>query len=505
MLASKCKQSLPALRFPALGAVSCRLESLPPFWIAFALTLTETVGAGILALPIALAGVGPLPGVVILVVLGIVNVLTIVAMAEAVARSGAIAADDAFLGRIVRSYLGRAASLTLSVGLIVECVLTLWPFYIGLATTLADATSIPAPVWVAFVFFVGLYYLRRKTLNATVISALIVGVVNIGLILALSLLALTHLKLANLLYVNVPFLNGRPFDSSILRLIFGVVLLAYFGHLSVGNCARVVLHRDPSARSLVLGAAAAQVVALGLYCLWTLAVGGAVAPQTMANQQGTALVPLVTEIGPVAQVLGSLLAVLGMGMGTIHSSLPLFNLVREHLPTRPGRWARRLLGKRGRFLLSASPITIVFLLVEWMLLTGKGSFAEPLGFLGVIVISLLGGIFPMLLLTASRRKGQVASSLVLRILGHPMPATSIYLLYLSNLFLHGLILWENPMQRVVALAVGVMMLSVTIVLVRRRNILPQRHTCTKAPRHETPFVPWLLRGESSPIIQEFRQ
>lgn len=505
MLASECKRPPPAPRLPALGDVSCRLESLPPFWIAFALTLTETVGAGILALPIALAGVGPLPGVVILVVLGIVNVLTIVAMAEAVARSGAIIADDAFLGRIVRSYLGRAAALILSVGLIVECVLTLWPYYIGLATTLADATSIPAPVWVALVFFVGLYYLRRKTLNATVISALVIGAVNIGLILTLSLLALTHLKPENLLYVNVPFLGGRPFDSSILRLIFGVVLLAYFGHLSVGNCARVVLRRDPSARSLILGAAAAQVVALGLYCLWTLAIGGAVAPQTMAGQQGTALAPLVAEIGPVVQVLGSLLAVLGMGMGTIHSSLPLFNLVQEHLPTRPRRWARRLLVERGRFLLSASPVMIVFLLVEWMLLTGKGSFAEPLGFLGVIVISLLGGIFPMLLLTASRRKGQVASSLVFRILGHPVPATGIYLLYLANLFLHGLVLWENPLQRAMALAVGVMMLSVTIVLVRRMNTLPHRHQGTKAPRHEKPFVPWCLRGESSPIVHQVRQ
>jgi amino acid permease len=456
-----------------LGVVSWRLESLPPFWTAFALTLTETVGVGILALPIALAGVGPLPGVAILAVLGIVNVLTIVAMAEAVARSGAIAADDAFLGRVVRSYLGRAAALILSVGLIVECVLTLWPFYIGLASTLADATSIPAPLWVALVFAVGLYYLRRKTLNAAVGSALIIGAINIGLILILSLLSLAHLKPANLLYVNVPFVGGRPFDASILRLLFGVVLLAYFGHLSVGNCARVVLRRDPSARSLILGAAAAQIVALGLYCLWTLAVGGAVAPGAMAGQQGTALVPLVAEIGPVVQVLGSLLAVLGMGMGTIHSSLPLFNLVQEHLPSSPRPWARRLLGERGRFLLSASPVMFVFLLVEWMLLTGRGSFAEPLGFLGVIVISLLGGIYPMLLLVASRCRRQGRPGLVLRILGHPLPATGIYVLYLGNLFLHGLLLWEDPLQRAVALAVGVMMLAVTLVLLRRR-ILARR-------------------------------
>jgi hypothetical protein len=47
-----------------------RLESLSPFWTAFSLTLTETAGAGILALPIALAGVRPLPGLFILLILG---------------------------------------------------------------------------------------------------------------------------------------------------------------------------------------------------------------------------------------------------------------------------------------------------------------------------------------------------------------------------------------------------------------------------------------------------
>src|SRR5713101_3102487 len=63
--------------------LSAWLEHLPPFWTAYALTFTQIVGASILALPIALAGLGPLPGVVILVVIGLINVLTIAAMAEA--------------------------------------------------------------------------------------------------------------------------------------------------------------------------------------------------------------------------------------------------------------------------------------------------------------------------------------------------------------------------------------------------------------------------------------
>jgi hypothetical protein len=57
----------------AWSALANRLEDLPPFWTAYSLTLTETVGATVLALPIAVAAIGPLPGVAILVVLGLVT------------------------------------------------------------------------------------------------------------------------------------------------------------------------------------------------------------------------------------------------------------------------------------------------------------------------------------------------------------------------------------------------------------------------------------------------
>src|SRR5260221_13281440 len=64
------------------------LEHLPPFWTAYALTFTEIVGASILALPIALAGVGPLAGGVFLFVIGGINVLTSPSAAEALTRRG---------------------------------------------------------------------------------------------------------------------------------------------------------------------------------------------------------------------------------------------------------------------------------------------------------------------------------------------------------------------------------------------------------------------------------
>ena len=671
------------------------LENLPPFWTAYALTLTQTVGATILALPIAVAGIGPLAGVVIMVVLGVINVLTIAFTSEAVARSGTIRYGSGFIGKVVEDYLGRAGSLVLTLGTFALAFLGLQVLYIGFASALEGATRVPSVVWVALLFLAGLYFLRRESLSATVASALVVGAVNVVLVVVLSLVAFTHLRPENFFHVDVPLLGGRALEPAILGLVFGVILAAYFGHLAVSTCARVVLRRDPSARSLIRGTAAAQVTTVFLFCLFVLAVNGAIAPQVLADERGTALDPLAAEVGPIVYLLGSVLVVLGMGMGTIHGTLVLFNLVRERLPSlaRPvvvlprrrgvllfrervrgvastsdlrlglvylglggdkarfrldaqldgdlrrvetaatGRWevlgekgdpalldwlpelrdrgnhlalevidadqqrvrvqvtssmrpayedtrdtvglsmvdvfalpdsqaelvgwmtrrgkvslaeaarytgqdegaARalmeelekrglvaeqvgpegepsyeaRLATRRGRqgsaqlwqaldegnaspsgtettrssrvsgvsrlfrrlssskygaFVLGVSPVAAAFLLAEGLLLTGSGSFTGLLGLSGVLVVPLLGGIFPVLLLVASRRKGERVPEAVHRFLSNPVLLGSIYVLFLASIFLHGLVIWSDPLQRGLALLVGVMVLGITLAM-----------------------------------------
>jgi hypothetical protein len=682
------------------AAVGARLDALSPFWTAFALTLTETVGAGILALPIAVAGVGPIAGVAILIVLGVVSVITIGSMAESVARSGTMRYGTAFLGRAVADYLGGLGAAVLSAGVAAICVLALLAYYVGFSSVLAAATHLRPEVWTAVLFLIGLFFVSRKSLNSTVASAVVIGAINIGLIVVLSLLSLPHLRADNFAYVNFPFLAGRPLEPGLLQVIFGVILAAYFGHLSISNCAHVVLRRDPSASSLVRGGMAAQVVTMLLYSGWVLVVNGLVPPQTLARQSGTALGPLSEQVGPLVLVLGSIFAVLGMGMGSVHFTLGLYNLVGERLPTRrshtllmqrqrsrlvlqprgknlprasveycglegnrptfklhlhtatapgaptrqpaaltlrldpggswhseglagalpgldtrgirlafdvlearaesarisvtspmriscEGGWyaaglrpvdllrlpdaQRRLLTwmmRRGqvklqevarqlgsdessawsllqtlcadglveqdstgdgeiyrarlaatrpreliqdirrvldteqmtedrpqrteaarqatepsgrlrealswavaegpaRFVIANAPTAMIFLLAEWLFLSGTESFAAPLGFIGVIVVSLLGGVFPVLLLEASRRRGEFVPGVIYPILGHPVVVACIYLLSLASLFVHGLIIWQNPLQRASALFVGVLVVAMTAILARR--------------------------------------
>ena len=673
------------------------LENLPPFWAVFSLTLTEVVGASILALPIALASIGPLPSLVLLLVFGLMNVLTVAHMAETASRSGGIRYGSAFLGQVVDDYLGRAGSLVLSIGLFALIVLVLLAFYIGFATAIAAPTGIPAFVWVALLFGAGLYYVTRGSLNATVTSSLVVGAINLSLVMILMLLAAPHIDANNLTYFNVPFLGGRPFDPSILELVFGVVLAAYFGHLSVPNSARTVLQRDPSGGSLVRGAMAAQGLVILLYSVWILIVNGVIAPDVMAVETGTALEPLAAEVGPIVYPFGTIFVILGMGMITIHFTLGLFNLTREWLPVgqrpaltlprRQGRlhlhprrrpaalpqvgfvylgleeerprfrldlqtstarryvevsirdtwdsaslpalatevaadakllsltievleanaqWARvrlatplavhyepgrdtvglsmsdvlllpeaqgqlvtwmmregdmsleaaarhleqapeaarallvdlvnqgfvreveangrlhyeprlsssrshrlssslletiadgpadtpasraasqqvrpestfqqmlaRVLSERGRFVLGLTPMVVIFLAAEALLLTGNQSFSGPLSFIGVVVIAMLGGIYPVLLLRAGRQKGEIVPGVVYRVIGNRVLLIVIYVLSLTGVILHGLVIWDDPLRRALALLVAAVIVVVTINSWRRGAFVPR--------------------------------
>jgi hypothetical protein len=72
----------------------------------------------------------------------------------------------------------------------------------------------------------------------------------------------------------------------------------------------------------------------------------------------------------------------------------------------------------------------------------------------------------MLLLVASRRKGEYIPGLVFRLLGSPLVAGTIYLLFLANLVVHGLIIWHDPLERLSALLVAVLVVGVTGVAIR---------------------------------------
>ena len=163
--------------------LSRRLESLPPFWLAFTLTLTETVGGGVLALPIAFAGFGPAGAIVLLVVFGVLNMLTVAALVESITRDGRMRYGNSYLGRLIGDYLGRPGLAILVPTLFILDAVGFSVALIGFGTTLAGVTGLSVLVWAAALFAVVVVILWRGSLDATVAVAVAVGSINLLLLL----------------------------------------------------------------------------------------------------------------------------------------------------------------------------------------------------------------------------------------------------------------------------------------------------------------------------------
>jgi hypothetical protein len=449
----------------ARAAFAQRIEKLSPFWVAYALALTETITEGILIVPVAVAGIGPLAGVVVLVALGLINLVTIGALVEAITRNGNMRYGAAYLGRLVQELLGRSGSIGLSAALGIFNVVVLLVYMLGFASVLHGATGMTEEVWVALLFLANIWILRRGTLDETVATAVIIGVVNVSLILAITGIALANVDPANLAERNVPLLDGAGLDPLILQLLFGVIIVSYFGHTSAANASKMILGRDPSGRSLLWGNLAAIVTAIGLYCLIVVAFSGALGPDPLVATRGTAITPLAERVGPAIDVLGSLYVVLAVGLGSLYCSLGLYNQVIEYLPSPSGQSAAGLRGLLasgpGRLIAGITPLALTFGVLEYLLLTDQDWFARPVAVVGVLTVPLLGGIFPMLLVLAARRRGEYVPGTTIGLIGHPITVAVVSVVFLTGIVLHGLVIWTNPMERAAALAVA----ALTVVLV----------------------------------------
>ena len=444
-----------------------RLESLSPAWVAFALTLTETVGAGVLALPIALAGLGILPAIGLLVVFGLVNLITIAALVESINRDGAIRYGSAYFGRLVEDYLGSPGRAVLSVSLFAINALCVVSYVIGLGLTLGGLTGTPPLAWVAGLGVVTLLVLRRGSLDATVATAMLIGFVNIALLTAIAGVGLTHLDVGRV--AALP----RVADLSVLSLVFGVLLTAYFGHTSAGTAAKFVLARDPSGRSLMRGNLAAMALAIVLYSVVLVGVSGAVPAADLAGFSGTAIEPLARVAGPAVTILGGAFVVLAMGLATVMSSLGLYSQTREIIAERPQLSALLRRGSRSAWLAASMPVVAAFLAVPLMMATGRGSFSGPIGILGTLATPVLGGVFPMLMVLSARRRGEYASAIAPRLLGNPVTVFAVVALFATGVLVQGWVVSQDPALRLGTVLV-VILIGIICILAARANAFRRR-------------------------------
>jgi len=127
----------------------------------------------------------------------------------------------------------------------------------------------------------------------------------------------------------------------------------------------------------------------------------------------------------------------------------------------------------GRFWLCATPVILIWLIAEWLTLTNSQSFTWALSLGGVLAAPIFGGIFPVLLLASSRRKGNMVPQVFYRFVGHPVVLAALYVLFLSSLFAYGLFIWQTIPERAAALLAGLIVLGMTALAIRRGAMRPR--------------------------------
>ena len=210
------------------------------------------------------------------------------------------------------------------------------------------------------------------------------------------------------------------------------------------------------------GSVAAMLTVVALYSLWVFAVGSAVPAARLRSELGTALVPLAEEAGRAAAVVGFVFVFLAVGMGTVHLSLGLYNLVAERLVTR----------RRTAMVLGLALIGAIWLLAELLIITESASFAGSMGIVGALTGPLMGGVFPILMMESSRRRGDYEPSLFWRWMGQPVVAVLVFLAFMATEVIY-VWLWPTPVQRLLAATVVVIVLVITVVMLRSGAMRPR--------------------------------
>lgn len=403
---------------------------LPPLSAVAALLVGLTMPQSLLALPIAAAQVGILPALGLLAVIGVAMSICIAGEMEALARDGDFRTGGGFFGRLVERYLGpRAASIPTALAAL-RTGMSVLAGYVGICTTLAELTDLPRLGWGLLTIVVLAVVLWRGGVRTPAAVGALIGLVCLLVLIVIGAIALAHGESRNL--ETAPGLSGSAVGG-----LLGLVLILYMGSVYAVEVAREVLPGDPRGRALIAGGAVGTLLTTVIAAAWLVATTAALAPGRLEGEVGTVLGPLAAETGPAVTVLGVVLTLLLLGLGTQRASVALMDLVDERLP--------------GRRLLPVLAPLAICLLGELLLDLGAVSFTAIFNAAGIAANVVLGLAVPPLLLAASRRSGDLEPGLRVPLLARgPVLAG---LLLADGLLLVALatVLADGTLLRVVAL------------------------------------------------------
>lgn len=304
-----------------------------PALATFAVMLVAIVGGGVLALPIALAQFGPILAGVVVAVMGLLSMFTMGVLALAVTRSASVAAGRGRLVTMASEHLGRLPTRTTTGMSVVNWLGHLVVYFLGLAGTLAAVFGGAPAVWSIGVGVVTALLILLQARRVFVASATVIAVVNLVLLVALIALVALHVEPSLVNPAGVTRnLQGWDEWRAALRLVFGAVLWAYFGHTAVFAIAPEVLAVEPSGRALLRGSVGAMFAATVINVTWVVVVLGSIPGGALEQNESTGVTVIARTVGGPFTVLATLFVVLAIGGGAANSAFALTDVVAELLP-----------------------------------------------------------------------------------------------------------------------------------------------------------------------------
>jgi amino acid permease len=342
-----------------------------------------TIGAGILALPVAASRSGFFPLVLLLLFLGTISLLSALYIAEATLCSG----KEKHLPGLARVYLGRWGLAAMIAGTMVFIYGALSSYLMAGGQIYHDLSNGAIPAWLG-------------TLIHCVAGSLII---YSGMLAASRVEAYLFYVMLMLLGILVVMLFPRIDVQLVARSgwlaapeVFGVTVFAFVGHSVLPSIAAALQRK----RSIIKVATGGIVIPCILYAIWSFVVLGVVpasssSPSSLEGARAAgqpATVPLGLLVGGSVMLLGTVFAAVATLTSYAGFGLSLSDEYADIASMTP---KKRLAGSVRLALVSAPPVLIALL--------NPTGFVDMLDIAGAVGGATFVGILPALMVLRIRK------------------------------------------------------------------------------------------------------
>jgi tyrosine-specific transport protein len=339
-------------------------------WQAVALIVASTVGAGVLALPYAIARVGIFLGIIYIVGAGLLLMGLNLLLGEVALRTG----RPLQLAGLAREYLGKTGQVIMTIVFYTSVAGALLAYIIGEGVALRALFGGGEVFWSLLFFVVGsiVVFAGIRTIKSV---ELWLTIAMIFVVILIGALSVPHLSFPYFTYVNLAFLFFP----------YGVVLFAFSGINAIPEAYTLLRGRAKEFRKAIVFS---SVIVTVLYLFFAITIVGV----TGLGTTEIATIGLGASIGPIMNVFGNVFAVLAMGTSFVILALAL----RDSL-----HWDFKVPERRSTFLVLGIPF-VVFLL-------GARQFVAVLDIVGGVFVSIEMALVVFIYL-AAKKHGSIKKS-----------------------------------------------------------------------------------------------